>query len=1045
MSNCESKKITQLIGANIPLSGEELVPIVQNGENKTIQVKDLCGAVKPPCPPHSGDCCKDKLSEAICNANLALEYANAAMEIANKAYILACANDKDLKALKLIVKEHSQLICEIQAEITRIYHRIDEVENKSKVTLDSDTNNPLETLYILRQNSIRVGTIAVPTIEGIIARLRILTFRAGRFGDDSTVKEYNGGEDITVRIPTKTSHLENDGDGTNNYITKIIGYNGDGPVTANSAGVATLENLGLPKATESKLGAIKLGSNTVINKGATIQLNASDQGIIPVAENNKYGVIKLGYSGNSAPVKVDSDGNAYVDPSDLNVPENLDDLGDVEISQLHDGDVLYYDGTQGKWVNTNLATLVNQLIDCDTIKTCIQNFPFLVDPLEITVEHDDTSAKTVSVTADGSWIITLKSGSDNFTTVSIAQGTGNGTFTIKANSNNTGNSPRVDTYVVEEYLMGVPSGRKEEVKFTQKIDDTPPTPSTYTITYQVTGDSSKLDGIPSSSPIVTAGDSYNNTISIKSGEINYIIQSVTFQGTTSGWSKTPSSGQATSYQVSNSNIQGNVTIKIQVIQLSNPSYNVSYVVDPVSSASTVQINGSAIDPNGYSVTQGQQYTATITSTETINNVTSDASSGFSYNNGVVTLDNTITDDVEITVHLDIPAQHSLSVSPTEVRVGTTGTSSPEIVTVTNVCSDPNISLDTSQLPQGVTATWNSTDSEIEIGVANGTAPGTYTLGVSNQCGDTATVDIVVTVAYFDENTNNFAYFSPRGLPVDANNYTYDYVEHLNHSRDGFIDGHVCANGIVTYIDGNDQSWNMTIPYSSPNGINDLQVYYLREYITDGYGTSSPVVHTTNLDGAQATAANVSLIDNQNGTITVKMQLTSTVPTDLITSGYGPVNIQDFGSGDRSMASYSRNVGFVIKVLSTNPEYNMYPMVGSGSSAYHYILSTAISQDNYFYDDINNQSVNVSTGGSTDTSFRVPYMLPITAFGFTTQSGTSSWIKDIVYPQAISGTGYYYGKFNSDAGPAEVGELQYQFSWTGGSAGSINKVIEVNRQ
>jgi hypothetical protein len=89
-------------------------------------------------------------------------------------------------------------------------------------------------------------------------------------------------------------------------------------------------------------------------------------------------------------------------------------------------------------------------------------------------------------------------------------------------------------------------------------------------------------------------------------------------------------------------------------------------------------------------------------------------------------------------------------------------------------------------------------------VDSSVAAGDYTFTVSDNCGNTETVTITKkgeTPAYFDE--ASFAYFSPRGLPVDAADDTYDSVEHFNHSRDGFINGHVYDNGIVTYIDGND--------------------------------------------------------------------------------------------------------------------------------------------------------------------------------------------------------------------------------------------------
>ena len=98
----------------------------------------------------------------------------------------------------------------------------------------------------------------------------------------------------------------------------------------------------------------------------------AELGPLPTATSTVLGGVKIGYSqsGKKYPVKLDSSNKAYVDLTGLPTgAENLDDLGDVELASPQSGDILYYDGT--KWVNTDLATLVNSLIDCNTIKTCI--------------------------------------------------------------------------------------------------------------------------------------------------------------------------------------------------------------------------------------------------------------------------------------------------------------------------------------------------------------------------------------------------------------------------------------------------------------------------------------------------------------------------------------------------------------------------------------------------------------------------------------------------------------------------------------------------
>ena len=80
--NCESKKISELPGITRALPND-IIPIVQDGTNKYITVKDLLG-----CHDHSGDdcCCSQALSKAI----TALDFSRTAMDLANKAYDKAC-------------------------------------------------------------------------------------------------------------------------------------------------------------------------------------------------------------------------------------------------------------------------------------------------------------------------------------------------------------------------------------------------------------------------------------------------------------------------------------------------------------------------------------------------------------------------------------------------------------------------------------------------------------------------------------------------------------------------------------------------------------------------------------------------------------------------------------------------------------------------------------------------------------------------------------------------------------------------------------------
>lgn len=1038
MSNCVSKPISALSWATSPLTGEEILPVVQNGENKIIQIKDL--ACKG---GHGGGAC---IAELKCEIDFIKELAKKAMQIADSAFKTACANDAKLAALEQIVNQHDTLICEIQRNIQNILNRLEALKDDLKVSISVTESSPNKN-YVFNQGNDYVGTVFVPMVTSdlvetnggmaadaaavarklpkklsdLVNDLRFITFIEGKFNENDT--QYNGSAARTIHIPVRTSQLINDGDQNgNNFLIGLKDYAGnDVPV---SGGIADLSRNDLPVATANKLGAVKLGSDSRTAEGAPLKLNNQNQGMIAPAAADSYGTVKVGGTADATqkkfPVTLDGNGNAIVNLSTLPTgTEELNDLSDVQVPNPQSGDILYYDGT--KWINQSLKDLVESIIDCEYIQECISNFK--VTP----ATHNKTATQTTAeytVEATGAWTVAKESDPSNFITNFTTSGNDNGTITVTFGNNATQNT-RTAKFIVTETATG------RTARITINQSGVTPTVD-RTITYNISGgqtNSIKVNNeAVSNGGQKTAPDGSNYTASIVSNDPGYKISSVT-----------PSVGtyNTGTGTLTINPITADATVQVVLEQIPAETHKLTYVI-PNHDDKIDIVPGDVYIPDGVAYTE--DLAGAINDPEyKVTGVNIQPSSNGTYINGELTISDTVTTDTVVTINI---ASISLSVNPDDITVPqgqTTNTS----ITVTTTCTGGEYNA--RNLPTGITAVKQA--GGFEVTVQSSVSIGQYQFEVYDECGNTATVTINVEeiTPYFDENTNNCAYFSPRGVPVDAIDYDHDHIEHLNHARDGFINGNVYNNGIVTYIDSSDQSWNMTIPYSSPNGINDLQVYYLNEYITDGYGTSSPAVHTTYLDGAQATAANVSLKDNQNGTITVKMQLTSTVPTDLVTSGYGPVNIQDFGSGDRSMAYSSRKVGFAVKVLPTNPEYNKYPVVGSGPSAYHYILSTTIYQDNYLYDDINNQSVNVSTGGSTDTLFRVPYVLPITAFGFTTQSGTSSWIKDIVYPQTISGTGYYYGKFNSDAGPAEVGELQYQFSWTGGSAGSINKVVEVNRQ
>lgn len=221
--NCESKKISELPGITRALPND-IIPIVQDGTNKYITVKDLLG-----CHHHDTDdcCCSKALSKAI----TALDFSRTAMDLANKAFDKACQVSTRLAALEEKVNEHDTLICNIQSNITRIFNQLEELGNNLKVSIVI-SNDEQNVKYKVLQGGRDVETILVPRpttdfergdqrpadAAEVLRRLRDfkgevsknLTFRAGRFGADDTIHDseyYNGLNPRVVNIPTRLGHL----------------------------------------------------------------------------------------------------------------------------------------------------------------------------------------------------------------------------------------------------------------------------------------------------------------------------------------------------------------------------------------------------------------------------------------------------------------------------------------------------------------------------------------------------------------------------------------------------------------------------------------------------------------------------------------------------------------------------------------------------------------------------------------------------------------------------------------------------------------------
>ena len=250
---CESKRISELPGVT-KVYPNDLIPIVQDGTNKYITAKDLLG-----CHDHSGDdcCCSQALSKAI----TALDFSRTAMDLANKAYDKACQVGTKLAALEEKVAEHDTLICNIRSQITQIFNKFEELEGNLKVTIQLSIDDQNKKYKVL-QGTREVETILVPRpttdfengdgrpadAAEVLRRLRNLkgevsknlNFVAGKFTQNG--ESYNGTTEKTLNIPTRTSHLINDGDPDGNpFLTGVKGYDGrTAPVTD---GIADLSRI----------------------------------------------------------------------------------------------------------------------------------------------------------------------------------------------------------------------------------------------------------------------------------------------------------------------------------------------------------------------------------------------------------------------------------------------------------------------------------------------------------------------------------------------------------------------------------------------------------------------------------------------------------------------------------------------------------------------------------------------------------------------------------------------------------------------------------
>ena len=754
MSNCVSKPISALSWATSPLTGEEILPIVQNGENKIIQIKDL--ACKG---GHGGGAC---IAELKCEIDFIKELAKKAMQIADSAFKTACANDAKLAALEQIVNQHDTLICEIQRNIQNILNKLEALKDDLKVSISVTESSPNKN-YVFNQGNDYVGTVFVPMVTSdlvetnggmaadaaavarklpkklsdLVNDLRFITFIEGKFNENDT--QYNGSAARTIHIPVRTSQLINDGDQNgNNFLIGLKDYAGnDVPV---SGGIADLSRNDLPVATANKLGAVKLGSDSRTAEGAPLKLNNQNQGMIAPAAADSYGTVKVGGTADATqkkfPVTLDGNGNAIVNLSTLPTgAETLNDLSDVQTTP-QTGDVLYFDGT--KWINKPISDLISENLDCQAIQDCFRTANFNVAPLVVTLEYNERIAN-FAVTSSGAWKIQKVTSGDNIFTASIQDNVHQNpgidlALDISAGSDNTSGQDREVEWDVIPWITVPGLITTQRIKVIQKAQAAPPTPTDRTITYNISG--GQTNSIKVNNEVVgnggqkTAPDGSNYTVPIVSNDPGYKIKTVT-----------PSVGTYNNGTLTINPITSDVTVQIVLEEIPAGTHNVTYVVDGDASKITNLPNSPV------TVTNGQPYTYTPTIEQgyeiPTNGVTFNPNGNGSYDGTTITIPQGVTTDTTVTIRV-VASSSALDVNPDIITVRQ-GQTTDTNITVSTTCTGGEYNA--RNLPTGITAVKQA--GGFKVTVQSSVSAGQYQFEVYDNCGNTHTVTVNVQAAWLN--------------------------------------------------------------------------------------------------------------------------------------------------------------------------------------------------------------------------------------------------------------------------------------------------------
>ena len=152
--SCKPLKISEMPGVHC-LRPSDLLPIVRDGENRTLTLDQLFHTFKellPPPPHHGGDCL-----EAIRKACDALALANKALMAADQSYRIA-RDSWDL------ANTNKEAIVEINSQICEILLRLDALEqdDSSKITIITNETDPKQIVYTFKDKNEIIATVTVP-------------------------------------------------------------------------------------------------------------------------------------------------------------------------------------------------------------------------------------------------------------------------------------------------------------------------------------------------------------------------------------------------------------------------------------------------------------------------------------------------------------------------------------------------------------------------------------------------------------------------------------------------------------------------------------------------------------------------------------------------------------------------------------------------------------------------------------------------------------------------------------------------------------------